>query len=191
MGIPLVHPAKGAESWFPAVDGNWKSLESFFLAREKSDTSIATVSGTTAETALMANTTIPANTLAAGTVIPLWAAGSITVPSTTTGTVTLRLRWGGVSGVILATWTLSFGSNPSAYTVGWVSDWRIVGITTGASGTAESDGWLGTSNDTIHAGLVTGTATLDTTTSKTLLWTAQLSATTLSASQRQMVTEVG
>jgi hypothetical protein len=189
MGIPLIHTARGNVGWFSDVDGNWSTLEGQYVAREKSDTSIVTVTGTTSETTLMANTTIPANALAVGTVLTTWMAGSITIPATSTPSITFRLRWGGITGVLLSTWTWSFGSNPTAYSLGWVGDFRFISITTGASGSLEGDGWMAA--DTAFAGLSSSTATVDTTTSKVLLFTAQPSLSTVSVSQRLMVTNLG
>src|SRR5947209_8457491 len=79
MGISLNHPAQGLVGWSSSVDTNWTTLETSYLARQQSDTSVVAVTGTTAETVLMANTTLPANALAVGTVVPVWAAGLISV----------------------------------------------------------------------------------------------------------------
>jgi hypothetical protein len=189
MGIPLVHTPQGKVDWFADVDGNWSTLESVYVARQKSDASIVTVSSTTSETALMSNTTIPANALVAGTVLAIWAAGSVTIPANATPSITFRLRWGGISGVVLATWTFNFGSNPTAYSLGWVNDHRLVCVSAGSSGSAELDGWMAA--DSAVPGLTSSTVTIDTTASKLLLWTAQPSLSTVSVSQRFMMTNKG
>jgi hypothetical protein len=189
MGIPLTHSSRGKVGWFSDVDGNWTTLEGQYVARQKSDTGVVTVTGTTSETSLMANTTIPANALAVGTVLTTWMAGSVTIPANSTPNITFNLRWGGIAGVLLSSWTWSFGSNPTAYSVGWVADFRFICIATGVSGSLEGDGWMAA--DTAFAGLSSATATVDTTTNKLLLWTVQPSLSTVSISQRLMVTNLG
>ena len=200
MGIPLIHPAKTAEAWFTGVDGNWTTLEGQYVARQKSDASSVSVTGTTSETALMANATIPANALGVGIVLVHWAAFTIQVPSLSTPTVTLRLRWGGLSGVSLWATTLVCVSVFGGYTVGVTQDMRFVGITTGASGTAELDGWLGMSDPTKFgfaagtSGILAGTggvSTIDTTASKVFLWTTQSTVAGVTVTQRQQVVERG
>jgi hypothetical protein len=201
MGISLNHPVAGAQSWFPDVDANWTTLENQYVARQNSDASIVSVTATTAETALMSNATIPANALGVGTVLVAWGAFTIQVPSLTTPTVTLRLRWGGLSGVLLWTTTLVCVSRLGGYTVGVTEDLRLVGVTAGASGSVEADGWLGMSDPTkfgfaagtsgILAGLTTGTTTIDTTASKLLVWTTQSTVSGVTVKQRQQVVEKG
>src|SRR5487761_2342203 len=172
MGIPLTHSPEGKVGWFGDVDGNWTTLETQDVARQKSDTGIVTVTGVTAETALMANTTIPANALAAGAGLSLWAAGSVTVAANTTPSFTFRLRWGGISGTVLSTWTWGpYGTSGTAYSFGWIFDHRLVCISAGASGSGELDGWMAANG--CDAGLTTGHGTIDTTTSKNLLLTVQ------------------
>jgi hypothetical protein len=185
MGVSLNRPAEGTVGWFSSVDGNWKTLENQYVARQASSTSIVTVSGTTAETDLI-TTTIPANALGAGTTLRVYAAGSMSLPASSSPTVTFNLRWGGLTGTLLATigWSFSTGG---ATTTGWVLDFKIVGTATGTSGTCETDGWS-TTLDSFQS--LTGAQTLDTTTSKVLVWTVTNSLTTVSTSQRVMDTDI-
>ena len=189
MGIPLIRSALGQTTWFNDMDGNLATLEESFVARQNSDTSSVTVTGTTAETALMASTTIPANALAVGTVLRPWAAGSLTVAASTTPTITFRLRWGGLGGVELWTVSWSMGSSGSPYTNSWVKDLSVVCASVGGSGSVETDGWTGNGSGFFVS--APALATIDTTTSKVLLWTVQLSLSSASVTQRMMVVNKG
>jgi hypothetical protein len=194
MGITLNQVTEGAVAWFPTVDGNWTTLEQKYVAQEAASGSPVTVANTTSETVLMNNTTIPANALGVGTVIPNWTAGTITIPASTTPSVTWNLRWGGLTGTILASFTWNFGSSGSAYTQNWQWDFRVIGISTGSSGSAQINGWIVMS----QIGAVslaepwdTGVVTLDTTTSKALVWTVQSTVAAVSTTQRLMYTDIG
>lgn len=189
MGISLTRSALGQSSWFNDMDGNLSTLEQSFVARQNSDTSSVTVSGTTAETALISSTTIPANALAVGTVLRPWAAGSIAVAASTSPTVTFRLRWGGLSGVELWVVTWTMGSSGSPYTNSWVKDLAVVCASTGGSGSVETDGWTGMGGSYYVS--APALSTVDTTANKVLLWTVQLSLTSASVTQRVMVVNRG
>jgi hypothetical protein len=189
MGISLNQITEGAVAWHGTVDANWTTLESQFVAQQKAESTVVTVSGTTSETVLMSTTSIPANALAVGTVIPNWAGGSVTIPASTTPNVTWRLRWGGISGTVLSAFTWTFTSSGSEYTLPWFWDFRIVGVSTGASGSARVDGWLGLWTN--FTSWNEGTITLDTTTAKDLVWTVQPSLSSVSVSQRSMTTDRG
>jgi len=193
MGIPLTHSAEGKVGWTSDVDGNWTTLEASYLARQKSDTSVVTVTGTTSETVLMANTTIPANALAVGTVIPVWAAGNFLIPANTAATtITFNLRWGGLAGVQIDNTIYNTVKVGSAQTVEWVFDDRLCCVTTGASGTLMLESWAAFSDSNqFFTGVTTGTATIDTTTAKLLVWTVTLGNSAITATQRQMVTDRG
>lgn len=60
------------------------------------------VTNTTTETILFPNITIPANYLSDGRVLRLWAQGGWGTVVTASKTLNLKLRWGGVSGTVLA-----------------------------------------------------------------------------------------
>lgn len=190
MGIPLNHPIEGSVGWAGSVGANWTTLQNQYVANEKSDTTRVTVSSTTSETVLMANTTIPANALAPGVVMPIWASGFLTIPANAAPTITFRLRWGGLSGVLLATSTFTPATSTSAQTLDWLSDFRYFDVTAGASGTVDGEGWfmLGI---LLSTALAAGLSTIDTTTAKLLVWTAQTTVATVSISQDQMVTNLG
>jgi hypothetical protein len=103
--------------------------------------------------------------------------------------VTFNLRWGGLTGVLLATYTITFGS-AAARQRNWVTDHRLVGVTTGASGTVEVDGWffLGAGWSSNNP---SSQPTIDTTTAKGLVLTVQMSNANYSTAQYQMDTNLG
>lgn len=199
MGVDLNRPAEGTVGWHSSIDSNWSTLESQYVARQESDTSIVTVTGTSSETVLIANA-IPANALAAGVVLAVYCAGTITVPASTTETPTWRLRWGGISGPVLWTsagFTYTVGAGGSGST-GWGHDVRIVCVSAGASGSVETQGFSFTGGGTIASGAGatwvpanTAAVTVDTTTAKDLVLTIQVVASGCSTSQRVMVTNRG
>lgn len=189
MGIPLNRPAEGSVGWFSPVDTNWSTLEAQYVARQGSDTSVVTVSGTTSETALMANTTIPANGLAVGTVLSAFAAGTFSIAAFTNPSVIWRLRWGGISGTVLCTWTWNFNGG-FGFSGGWIADHKIVGVSAGATGSLELQGWMSTGTS-FSTGLFNTTPTVDTTSSKVLLWTVQPSLTSVTLTQRMMIVNRG
>lgn len=190
MGLDLNRPVEGNTAWFTDIDDNWATLEDEFVARLKSDTSPVTVTGTTAETALMANTTVPADSLDVGTVLDVWAAGYVTIAAMTTPTISWRLRWGGLAGTFIVGFNWNFGSQGSAYTLGWITNYRLAGVSTGASGSLEPTGWMGLGGSSLVASH-TAAVTIDTTADKNLLWTAQSSLTSSTVVQRLMVTKRG
>jgi hypothetical protein len=107
----------------------------------------ATASGTaiansTTETILFPNVTIPANYLQDGRVLRLRAFGGY--GTTATPTLTFTLRWGGVSGTVMAktaaiTTTSAVGSGASM-TALWEIELIIQVRANGSSGTAMSNG---------------------------------------------------
>jgi hypothetical protein len=173
------------------MDGNLDTLEEEYVARLNSDSSPVTVSSTTSETALISSTTVPANSLQVGSVLAPWAYGTVTIPAFSTPSVTWRLRWGGIGGNVLASWTWNFGSSGSPYTLGWIADYRIIPNSVGASAVFEVDGWM-SMGTTFVSGTTTGSVLfIDTTANKTLLWTAQPSLSTVSVTQRSMIVNRG
>lgn len=184
MGLSLNHVAEGAVGWFGSVDSNWDTLESSYVARLQSDASVVTVTSTTSETLLMDNTTVPANALGVGTVIRCFAAGTVD-PAGVSGTVTFRLRWGGISGTVLTTAAFSVSGSTVR---GWVADARIFGKTTGSSGTLELERSFFIAGANTR-GIVA--STIDTTADKDLVWTIEPGSTSHVITQRLMVTELG
>ncbi len=189
MGISLNQIAEGAVAWYDAVNANLTTIEDQFVAQQRAEATVVTVTGTTSETVLSNTTTIPKDALAVGSVIPNWSGGSITIAALTTPSVTWRLRWGGISGTILAAFTWNFSSSGSQYTLPWFNDFRIVGVSTGASGSARVDGWIGMF--TSFSSWNQGTITLDTTADTAFVWTVQPSLTSVSVDQRSMTTDRG
>ncbi|HZV00113.1 MAG TPA: hypothetical protein VFF73_25575 [Planctomycetota bacterium] len=190
MGIALNHPAEGTVNWAGTVGANFTTLQNQYVARIKGDTTSASVSGTTSETLLMANTTVKANTFAAGSVIPVWACGFIQVPANAAPTITWRLRWGGLSGVQLANVTFRPNTSTSAQVFIWTADVRLFCATAGSSGTVDSEGWL-MPGSLVQTLLSTGLSTIDTTADKVLCWTGQTTVSTVTITQDNMATNLG
>lgn len=189
MGIALNHPPIGSVGWAALVDANWATLEDQYVARQAGDTSVVTVTGTTAETALMANTTIPADGLGVGTVLDVLAAGNWTIPANSSPTITWRLRWGGTLGVVLATWTWLPTTGGSSVSGGWITNHNLVGVSAGLFGSVEVHGWF--ANASFATGFGTSAIGIATTSPVTLLWTVQSTLSTVSISQRLMVVNRG
>lgn len=90
------------------------------------------IANTTTETIIFPNVTIPANYLEDGRVLRVHAAGKLS--TTGTPTITFALRWGGVSGTILAT-TEAITMGSGVTNVNWELDLTIQVRTNGATGT--------------------------------------------------------
>jgi hypothetical protein len=189
MGIALNQVNEGAVAWFPTVDGNWATIAQQYVAQVEGSGVVAIVQNTTSETVLMNNTTIPANALGVGTVMANWTAGSVQIPANSTPTVTWRLRWGGLTGTVLATSQWNFGTSSSSYILPWVWEFKTVGVSTGSSGSAQINGWI--SVTTVFEAVDDGVVTLDTTTSKALVWTVQSTVAGVITTQRLMYTDLG
>lgn len=100
------------------------------------------VANTTTETILVPNVTIPANYLQDGRTLRLTAYGGY--GTTSTPTIQFRLRWGGVSGTVIAatgamTTTSATGSGASM-TSAWSMEAIIQVRSNGSSGTLMSNG---------------------------------------------------
>jgi len=186
MGTPLNHIGEGAVAWFSTIDANWSEIELDYLSRLKSDTSAVTVSNTTTEKVLMANTTIPANAINANVLFPVYAAGSISVAANTTPAMEFRLRYGGITGVVLADITWTMRSSTTAYTTGFVFDFRLTGLSAGSSGSIQADGFQ--SVDSAFFSVDSVISTINTTQASTLVWTVQPSLVSASATQTLMIT---
>ncbi|HZV00114.1 MAG TPA: hypothetical protein VFF73_25580 [Planctomycetota bacterium] len=189
MGIALNTINEGDVGWFTKLDGDWTTLESQYVAQENADGNVVTVTSTTSETVLISSTTIPANALAVGTVISTFAGGSVFIANMTTPSVTFTLRWGGLTGTVLATFTWNFSSG-AATTFPWWWDFKIGGFSTGVSGGAVIGGWIGLGSNSFTS-WDTGFVTLDTTTSKNLVWTVTPSLASVSTTQRSMTVDLG
>jgi hypothetical protein len=90
------------------------------------------VANTTTETILFPNITIPANYLQDGRVLRLTAFGKLS--TTATPTITFAVRWGGVSGTVLAT-TEAITTGSGVTNVNWSTECLIVTRSSGATGT--------------------------------------------------------
>jgi hypothetical protein len=189
MGVPLNHPIEGAVNWAGSIGANWTTLQSQYVARDASSTTEVTVTGTTSETLLM-TATVPANSLAAGVVMPVWAGGSVFIPASTTPTITWRLRWGGLTGVVLVSIPFQPASSGTMLSLGWTADIRVFTASSGTSGTVDTEGWLMPGSQILTV-LTTSLTTIDTTTSKTLAWTIQTTDTNDEITQDQLVTNLG
>ncbi|HZV00115.1 MAG TPA: hypothetical protein VFF73_25585 [Planctomycetota bacterium] len=188
MGVSLNHPTLGQVGWAGSVDSNWTTIEGQFVARKAASTTTVTVSSTTSETALISTASIPANTLVAGFTIRIYAAGSISIPSSMVGVpVTYNLRWGGLGGTLLQSAAWSYTGTGAAYTVAWSTNFVILCTNNGATGHVESDGWFAT-NTALQ--VITGAQQIDTTGTNTLLWTVTPSLNTVSVTQRVLDVDI-
>jgi hypothetical protein len=134
----------------------------------------------TAETVHIAYT-LPANSVAVGTVLRIHVSGNVDNPVTNTVTCTPRIRWGGLTGTLLLA-TPTFTSSATANTNrAYVLDGTVTILTVGASGTAVSEmryterSTSATGVETTHADNSGVTpVTIDTTTAKDLALTWQM-----------------
>lgn len=123
------------------------------------DTSAGTaIANSTTETILFPNVTFPANYMADGRAIRMTLRGAY--GTTATPTLTIKVRWGGVSGTVLAstgaiTTTSAVGGGASM-TAAWSLDFVIQTRSNGSTGTLVTMGDLVTYTTTaLTAGTVT------------------------------------
>ncbi len=151
------------------------------------------ISNSTSETIVCPDFNIPAYYMAASRTFRIWAYGVMSNVITTPGTLTLRVRWGGVAGTVLLA-SSALGLDTTARTNSlWAMQAYITCRTDGSSGTFLSSGimWSNVLSSTAanllpallgSAGnpLASGNAqvTVDTTTAKLLSVTAQFSVST-------------
>lgn len=152
------------------------------------------ISNTTSETIICPDFSIPAYYMSAGKTIEIYASGVSSNVVTTPGTLTMRCRWGGVAGTLLAA-TGAQGLDTTARTnAAWAMYLQIVCRSSGATGTFLTSGWFGAYNILSStatnllpalmgsAGAPSASAnaavTVDTTTAKLLSLTAQFSVST-------------
>lgn len=131
-----------------------------------------TVSNTTTETAMFTYT-IPANFLAAGNYLSLRMWGNVDNIATS-GILTLRIRWGGLSGSIFGSTAL--GSQASATTnKQWMLDLDIQCRSIGALGSLVAGGvaWVDFGATSSNSRMAGGPSSQDTTAAKDLVVTAQ------------------
>jgi len=116
---------------------------------ESLDTIIADgtqISNSVAETIVCPDFNIPAYYMAPGRTLRLWAFGVCSNVVTTPGTLTMRVRWGGVAGVVLVA-SAAQGMDTTARTNAlWLLEIVIVCRTVGATGTFMSGGIWGQFN---------------------------------------------
>lgn len=95
----------------------------------------AQVLNTTTETIMVPDFTFAADSLEVGDAFKYTLLGDISTVITTPGTITFRLRWGGVAGTLLAA-SGAFAPDPTAAstTVSYCIEWYIVCRATGSSG---------------------------------------------------------
>jgi hypothetical protein len=146
------------------------------------------ISNTTTETIACPDFSIPAFYMAPGRTLRLEAFGVVSNVVTTPGTLTFRLRWGGVAGTILVA-SAALALDTTAHTnFGWYLKMLVVCRTAGASGTFMTGGHvqLGDTLTSTAANLLptvlpasaNANVTVDTTTAKLLSLTAQFSVAT-------------
>lgn len=108
------------------------------------------ISNTTTETIVCPDFNIPAYYLAPGRVLRITAAGLVSNVVTTPGTLTIRVRWGGVAGtVLLASGAMALDTTARTSYPWWLQCVMIC-RTAGATGTMMSFGRLDTP-DTVAA----------------------------------------
>jgi hypothetical protein len=106
-------------------------------------TATTTISGTTTETIMVPDFTLPANYLVSGRCLRYTLIGDYSTAITTPGTWTWRLRYGGVGGTVLAV-SGAYAPDPTAAstTVPWMVEWYLTMRADGASGSAFVQGRL-------------------------------------------------
>ena len=92
---------------------------------------------TTTETIIFPNVTVPANYLQDGRVLRITASGKLS--TTGTPTITFALRWGGVSGTLIATSEAITCASGAANTM-WFLEIMVQTRTNGATGTVVANG---------------------------------------------------
>lgn len=109
-------------------------------ARYIAPTPAAAIANSTAELAFNRSYTVPADTLAVGQAIRLRMWGKFSSTATAT-TLTVRVRWGGLTGVVL----LLVGPNTVAASAAsrvWMIEGDMVVVSIGAAGTIEAHGQM-------------------------------------------------
>jgi hypothetical protein len=145
------------------------------------------VSNTVTETIVCPDFNVPAFYMQPGRVLQVTAYGVCSNVVTTPGTLTYRIRWGGVAGVVLVA-SLALPLDATARTnYGWRLQAHITCRTAGATGTFNTCGYIMQNNqDDVVAALqhivmprdALADVTVDTTTNKLLSVTAQFSVAT-------------
>jgi len=152
------------------------------------------ISNTTSETIVCPDFNVPAYYMTPGRTLYIWAFGVNSNVVTTPGTLTIRVRWGGVAGTVLLA-SAAQGLDTTARTNAlWQMEAKITCRSAGATGTFLSGGYiqqanllsstaanllpalLGSSGTPLASG--NAAVTIDTTTSKLLSVTAQFSVAT-------------
>lgn len=106
----------------------------------------AQVSNTVSETIICPDFSIPGFYMAPYKTIDLWAYGVCSNVVTTPGTLTMRVRWGGVAGTLLLA-TAAQGMDTTAHTNAlWMLEAKIVCRSAGAAGSFMSGGIFGQFN---------------------------------------------
>lgn len=178
-GIPIEFKGGGAAGWQECLE-----------AQIADGTQI---SNSTSETIVCPDFNIPAYYMAPGRTLRVWAYGVMSNVVTTPGTLTMRLRWGGVSGTVLVA-SAAQGLDTTARTNSmWMLHCLITCRTAGATGTFMSGGIMfGNVLSTTAANLLpallgsagnplasaNAAVTVDTTAAKLLSVTAQFSVST-------------
>ena len=156
------------------------------------------------ETILVPDFSIPASYLTVGKILKYTIIGRQSTAITTPGTITLRLRWGGVAGVSLAaSGAFAPDSTAAATNLTWMVEWWTQCRTVGATGSAITVGRIEWSDyDDASATTVVGnlnmrmaptsapaTATIDTTVDKLLSATYSSSVATASVQSHLAILE--
>jgi hypothetical protein len=151
------------------------------------------ISNSTSETIVAPDFNIPAYYMAAARTLRVWAFGVMSNVVTTPGTLTMRVRWGGVAGTVLVASAAQNLDTTARTNSLWALQAFVTCRTSGSSGTFLSGGilWCNVLSNTAAnllpallgsagAPLASGSAavTVDTTAAKLLSVTAQFSVST-------------
>lgn len=140
-----------------------------------------TITGISTEALIFPDIVVPAGYMTLGKALQLTAMGQVTFAATP-GTLTIRLRWGGIAGVVLATSAAVTGT-ASQTNITWKFYGEIICRSVGATGTFMTDFEFDSASipaPNFFSGPASAPAvvTVDTTTVKNLSLTAQFSLTT-------------
>lgn len=152
-----------------------------------------------AEALLVSDVVIPAGYMVPGRVLKISLTGKASNAVTTPGTLTIKVRWGGISGTVLVT-SAALTQNTAAQTdKTWMLDVYVACITVGTSGSFLTWGTMRRGNCAVGAvGDITpdmlpadslAAVTVDTTTEKNLSVTATPSLATASITAMSGVLE--
>lgn len=185
----------------PAISGG--GVQGWEESLESITANGTAIANSTSEALLCPDFNLPAYYMAAGRTLRLWAAGLLSSVGSSPGTLTVRVRWGGLAGTTLLATNAMAQDSTARTDVGWCFTGHIVCRTSGVTGTFMNGGIFFTyAYDAAaayrpinmgSAGISTNAAvTVDTTAAKLLSVTGQFSVASASNTMlcQQRVIEV-